>query len=64
MAVAPNGAIYICDIARFRAGEGLFFSDTVFYLMSARDSVDIDTRDDLVQAEEYLSEEIANEQTE
>ncbi len=54
-AIAPNGAIYLCDTDRFRATGGLFYPNTVFYLMSARDSVDIDTRADLVQAEAYLS---------
>jgi CMP-N-acetylneuraminic acid synthetase len=55
-AIAPNGAIYFCDIPRFRAGEGLFYPDTAFYLMSARDSVDIDSHTDLVRAESYLTE--------
>lgn len=55
-AIAPNGAIYFCDVACFRSGGGLFYPDTAFYLMSARESVDIDTYADLVQAGVYLSE--------
>lgn len=55
-AIAPNGAIYFCDIGRFRAGDGLFYPDTAFYLMSARDSVDIDQQADLVRADLYLSD--------
>lgn len=54
-AIAPNGAIYFCDIARFRAGEGLFYPDTAFYLMVTRDSVDIDNHEDLKRAAEHLS---------
>lgn len=55
-AIAPNGAIYLCDIARFCSGEGLFYPDTAFYLMSAKDSVDIDIYSDLALAEAFILE--------
>lgn len=54
-AIAPNGAIYFCDIECFRNEQRLFFPNTLFYLMSIRDSVDIDSYDDLIYASELLS---------
>ena len=46
-AIAPNGAIYFCDIGRFRAGGGLFYVNTKFYIMCESDSVDIDLMNDI-----------------
>jgi CMP-N-acetylneuraminic acid synthetase len=53
-AIAPNGAIYFCDIARFRASGELFFPDTLFYLMPPEASIDIDNHSDLARAHKCL----------
>jgi CMP-N-acetylneuraminic acid synthetase len=53
-AIAANGAIYLCDIARFKSTGNLFFDDTEFYQMLPEESVDIDTHDDFTQASEFL----------
>lgn len=53
--IAPNGAIYFCDIARFLEERVLFFPDTEYYLMDAERSVDVDSLSDLKIAEFYLS---------
>lgn len=54
-AIAPNGAIYFCDIARFRGTGGLFYPDTSYYPMSIQDSVDIDSHADLMRVNTYMS---------
>ena len=54
-AISPNGAIYFCDISRFNSKPELFYCDTSFYLMSSKNSIDIDRYSDLKRAEEYLS---------
>ena len=42
-----NGALYLCDVDRFRAGDSVFFNDTRGYAMSHIDSLDIDDSEDL-----------------
>jgi CMP-N-acetylneuraminic acid synthetase len=54
-AIAPNGAIYFCNIHEFLLANEIFYQDTQFYLMSAEDSVDIDNSRDLDQAAIYLA---------
>lgn len=53
-AIAPNGAIYFCDVESFLDTNEIFYPDTKFYQMSIADSVDIDTLTDLQQAAFYL----------
>lgn len=54
-----NGAIYICDIERFRQSGTVFLADNIFaYEMPTRSSVDIDTREDLELAEFYMTRDV------
>lgn len=39
---SPNGAIYMCDVAAFRAADSFFLADTVGFEMNHIDSLDID----------------------
>ena len=54
-AISPNGAIYFCDIPRYKSNFDFFYKDTSFYLMSCEDSIDIDSHADLMRAEVCLS---------
>lgn len=47
----PNGAIYIFPISEFRARGGFPSNGSVPFVMSERDSADIDTEDDLANVE-------------
>ncbi len=47
----PNGAIYIYSARNYNGKIG----PTVGYYMSRRDSIDIDTQDDLTVARAYLN---------
>lgn len=49
--VIPNGAIYILDYDLLKNKRTYYAEDTVGYLMSRRESVDIDTMDDLLYAD-------------
>lgn len=53
-AIAPNGAIYFCDVEKFIDCNEIFYPDTQFYQMTIEDSVDVDTATDLQQAAFYL----------
>ncbi|TIH11995.1 acylneuraminate cytidylyltransferase family protein [Marinifilum sp. JC120] len=53
--IAPNGAIYFCDIASFLEQKVLFFPNTEYFLMRPDRSVDVDSLTDLKIAEFYLS---------
>ncbi len=50
-----NGAVYVVDIARFRANPAFITPDTRFHLMPPERSVDIDTALDFAWAELLLS---------
>jgi CMP-N,N'-diacetyllegionaminic acid synthase len=45
--VYPNGAIYIFDVKYILKNTNYYSNDTYFYEMNFRDSIDIDTIDDL-----------------
>lgn len=47
----PNGAIYILNYALLKAKKTYFSNNTIGYLMSEEDSIDIDTIDDFEYAE-------------
>ena len=50
-----NGALYICSIKKFLEEGSLFLKDNIYaYLMSRRDSIDIDDDVDFDLAEIYL----------
>lgn len=49
-----NGAIYICEVMAFMRNQNLFELPVGMYEMTARDSVDIDTRGDLDEAVYFL----------
>lgn len=51
----PNGAIYIFDVEDFQDAEGFPVIDSLPFLMSSSDSVDIDTELDLEVAHLLLS---------
>ena len=52
----PNGAIYIFQTSEF-SRRGIFPSDgSLPYIMSERDSLDIDSEDDVIKFEQILSE--------
>lgn len=46
-----NGALYICSVKAFEEQKKLVFADTVPYVMSETDSLDIDTLEDFYRAE-------------
>jgi len=51
-----NGAIYLCDINRMIAEQTLFLSSNVYaYIMSRKNSIDIDDQVDFDLAQIYLS---------
>lgn len=52
----PNGAIYVIKTDVFLATGRLFTDQTIPYLMSRDESMDIDRREDLVQAEQFLAQ--------
>lgn len=54
--VKPNGAIYMQNSALFIHGETFIPQGSSYYLMGRRQSVDIDTEQDLLLAERYLCE--------
>ncbi len=54
--VIPNGAIYILDYDLLKNERTYYCENTVGYLMSRRDSVDIDTMDDFLYAEFLMKE--------
>ena len=51
-----NGAIYLCDVKRFLEEKSLFLSGNIFaYVMSRKNSIDIDDDIDFELASIYLS---------
>lgn len=50
----PNGAIYILDYDLLKTQKSYYSENTVGYIMSERDSIDIDTIDDFEYAEYEL----------
>jgi CMP-N,N'-diacetyllegionaminic acid synthase len=57
----PNGALYIFKVDDFLREEKIPRSHTIPYLMSENDSLDIDTPDDLVVAEQRLKMRVNND---
>lgn len=55
-AFLPNGAIYIFAASDFLSRDGFPSNGSVPYLMSAADSIDIDTPDDLRRVERILGD--------
>ena len=55
--VVPNGAIYILDYNLLKTKRTYYAADTVGYLMSRKDSVDIDTMDDFLFAQFLMSKD-------
>jgi CMP-N,N'-diacetyllegionaminic acid synthase len=55
--LAPNGAIYVFSAAAFRAVNQVPRAGLIPYPMSGRESVDIDSPEDLALAEFYLNQE-------
>ncbi len=53
-AYSPNGAIYVFDLAWFRAGRLFITPETAAYVMPAERSVDVDTSMDLALADLLL----------
>ena len=47
----PNGAIYIFSVGKFIQNGGIPSNGSVPYIMSRRDSVDIDSEEDLLEVE-------------
>ncbi len=43
---ALNGAVYVADVAKFRAERSFVTSDTVGYVMPTERSIDVDTQAD------------------
>lgn len=55
-----NGAIYICDKRRFLQEQTFLFEESIFaYKMQQIDSIDIDTKLDLIVCESILATEIS-----
>jgi CMP-N-acetylneuraminic acid synthetase len=52
----PNGAIYIVNKKEFLKTEKLFTNETLSYLMSPEKSVDLDTKEDLINIENIINE--------
>lgn len=52
--VQLNGALYFSRISRLRQKRSFLARDTLYFKMSARDSVDIDTKDDWNTAKKIL----------
>ncbi|GFE82012.1 hypothetical protein GCM10011487_40120 [Steroidobacter agaridevorans] len=52
----PNGAIYIFAVSDFLSRDGFPSNGSVPYVMSAADSIDIDTPDDLQRVERILGD--------
>lgn len=61
VAYIPNGAIYIFSIAKFMSHSGFPSNGSVPYIMSERDSVDVDTLDDIKIAEKILKERLCKQ---
>lgn len=55
-AYLPNGAIYVFACSDFQARSGFPSNGSLPYVMSAQDSIDIDTRGDLEHAQRILGE--------
>ena len=53
-AYRPNGAIYFNEIKLLREKKAFFFEPIALYSMSANESVDIDTPQDLIYANQIL----------
>ena len=52
----PNGAIYAIDVALFLAERSFYPADRIWYYeMSAARSIDVDTEEDFLRAEESLA---------
>ena len=51
---APNGAIYVFRVSEFKARGGFPSNGSMPFVMSAADSLDIDTEDDIRRAEIVL----------
>ena len=56
VAYQPNGAIYIFSVRDFKARGGFPSNGSVPFIMNARDSIDIDTPDDLVRVAQIFGE--------
>lgn len=52
----PNGAIYIFSVEEFMREKNIPRTQLISYLMSAEDSVDIDSEDDFVKVEKILQQ--------
>lgn len=52
--VIPNGAIYVFRVSEFKLRCGFPSNGSVPFLMSAKDSIDIDTEEDICRAEILL----------
>jgi len=52
----PNGAIYISEVKKFLDKKNLFEEPLSVYIMKQEDSIDIDTKYDLSQAESKMKE--------
>lgn len=50
----PNGAIYIAKIKAYRQSQNLFQEPLSIYIMTEKDSIDIDTKEDLNLCETIL----------
>jgi CMP-N-acetylneuraminic acid synthetase len=54
LCVRQNGAIYICDVVAFERERRFVVEPSRAYVMTERDSVDIDNHDDIRHAEAIL----------
>ena len=57
VAYQPNGAIYIFSVGDFESRGGFPSNGSVPFIMSARDSIDIDTPDDLARVAHIIGEQ-------
>jgi CMP-N-acetylneuraminic acid synthetase len=57
VAYQPNGAIYIFSVGDFEARGGFPSNGSVPFIMTARDSIDIDTPDDLARVAHIIGEQ-------
>ena len=49
-----NGSLYFFNAKKLISQQNLNFTRTSYYLMSEKYSIDIDTNDDWMKAEQYL----------
>lgn len=52
----PNGAIYIFRVSEFKARGGFPSNGGIPFIMSTKDSLDIDTEEDIEKAESFLGD--------